>query len=281
MPEISLNSLKVSRIICPICGRFFRSSLIHEDLQQERYVILQSGMFATLKLLFVYTALGPLTGIVGIPYTLLVGDISLLYRAAMWIANAGVRAAGIRIEVSGLENVPAGRACIFMSNHVSNLDPPVELPMLPGRSSVMLKRELMSIPILGRAMRMGDFIPVERGGKRDAAQASVVAAGKALAKGLNILVYPEGTRSKDGRLSAFKKGPFYLAMETGAPIVPVVVSGTEGMMRKGSWAIIPGVAKLKLLPVIEPSAFATREDLLRAVRQVIADALPTEMKPLE
>jgi len=238
-------------------------------------------MFATLKLLFVYTALGPLTGIVGIPYTLLVGDISLLYRVAMWIANTGVRAAGIRIEVSGLENIPEERACIFMSNHVSNLDPPIELPMLPGRSSVMLKKELMSIPILGRAMRMGDFIPVERGGKRDAAQASVIAAGKALAKGLNILVYPEGTRSRDGRLSAFKKGPFYLAMETGAPIVPVVISGTEGMMRKGSWAIIPGVAKLKLLPVIEPSAFATREDLLRAVRQVIADALPTEMKPLE
>jgi 1-acyl-sn-glycerol-3-phosphate acyltransferase len=145
----------------------------------------------------------------------------------------------------------------------------------------MLKKELMSIPILGRAMRMGDFIPVERGGKRDAAQASVIAAGKALAKGLNILVYPEGTRSRDGRLSAFKKGPFYLAMETGAPIVPVVISGTEGMMRKGSWAIIPGVAKLKLLPVIEPSAFTTREDLLRAVRQAIADALPSEMKPLE
>jgi 1-acyl-sn-glycerol-3-phosphate acyltransferase len=238
-------------------------------------------MIATLKLLFVYTALGPLAGVVGIPYTLLVGDISLLYRVAMWIAHAGVRAAGIKLEVSGLENIPSDRACIFMSNHVSNLDPPVELPMLPGRSSVMLKKELMSIPILGRAMRMGDFIPVERGGKRDSAQASVIAAGKALAKGLNILVYPEGTRSRDGRLSAFKKGPFYLAMETQAPVVPVVVSGTEKMMRKGSWAITPGVAKVELLPAIEPSQFATREELLRGVRAAIAEALPEEMRPLE
>ncbi|WP_035348636.1 lysophospholipid acyltransferase family protein [Edaphobacter aggregans] len=238
-------------------------------------------MFATLKLLFVYTALGPLAGVVGIPYTLLVGDISLLYRVAMWIANAGIRAAGIKVELSGLENVPRDRACIFMSNHVSNLDPPVELPMLPGRSSVMLKRELMSIPILGRAMRMGDFIPVERGGRRDSAQASVIAAGKALRKGLNLLVYPEGTRSRDGRLQTFKKGPFYLAMETGAPIVPIAVSGTEGMMRKGSAAITPGVAKVRLLPVIEPSAFATREDLLRAVRQEIAEALPERMKPVD
>jgi len=238
-------------------------------------------MFATLKLLFVYTALGPLTGIWGIPYTLLVGDISLLYRVAMWITNAGVRAAGIRIEVTGLENVPKGRPCIFMSNHVSNLDPPVELPMLPGRCSVMLKKELMNIPILGRAMQLGDFIPVERGGKRDAAQASVVAAGEVLKKGVNILVYPEGTRSRDGRLQAFKKGPFYLAMETQATVVPVAVSGTEKMMRKGSAAITPGVAKVQLLPAIEPSRYESREDLLRAVREAIAEALPDKMKPLD
>jgi len=238
-------------------------------------------MFATLKMLFVYTALGPISGIVGMPYTLLVGDITLLYRVAMWIANAGVRAAGIKIQLTGMENVPADRACIFMCNHVSNLDPPVVLPLLPGRCSVMLKKELMSIPILGTAMRMGQFVPVERGGKRDAAQASVTAANKALQDGLNMLVFPEGTRSKDGRLSAFKKGPFFLAMETGAPVVPVALSGTEKMMRKGSAAIIPGTATIKLLPAIEPTAFESREDLLRAVRAAIAAALPEEMKPLE
>jgi 1-acyl-sn-glycerol-3-phosphate acyltransferase len=70
-------------------------------------------------------------------------------------------------------------------------------------------------------------------------------------------------------------------METGAPIVPIAISGTEGMMRKGSAAITPGVAKMQLLPVIEPSAYETREDLLRAVRTEIAEALPEEMKPLE
>ncbi|HMF53290.1 MAG TPA: lysophospholipid acyltransferase family protein, partial [Edaphobacter sp.] len=210
-------------------------------------------MFATLKLLFVYLALGPIVGIVGIPYSFVVGNVKRLYRFAMWIANAGVRAAGIRIEVTGLENVPAERPCIFMCNHVSNLDPPVVLPVLPGQSSVLLKKELMSIPILGRAMRMGQFVPVERGGRREAAQASVVEAAKALGNGLNILVFPEGTRSKDGHLSAFKKGPFFLAMETGAPVVPVAISGTERMMQKGSAAITPGVARVRVLPVIEPA----------------------------
>jgi 1-acyl-sn-glycerol-3-phosphate acyltransferase len=241
--------------------------------------MLQSGMFATFKLLFVYITLGSMAGIVGIPYTLLVGDISRLYRVAMWITNAGVRAAGIKIKIDGYENVPAGRSCIFMCNHVSNLDPPVVLPLLPGRSSVLLKKELMSIPILGRAMRMGKFVPVSRGHRRDAAQASVAAAADALHSGLHILVYPEGTRSLDGRLSNFKKGPFFLAKETKAPIIPIALSGTQKMMRKGSYAITPGLARVQLLPAVEPSDYATREELMVAVRNAIAEALPPEMKP--
>jgi 1-acyl-sn-glycerol-3-phosphate acyltransferase len=236
-------------------------------------------MFATFKLVFVYLTLGSIAGIIGIPYTLLIGDISLLYRVAMWITNAGVRAAGIKMEISGLENVPAGRSCIFMSNHVSNLDPPVVLPLLPGRSSVLLKKELMNIPILGKAMRLAKFVPVERGSRRDAAKASVEAAAEALRSGLHIVVYPEGTRSLDGRLSTFKKGPFFLAKETQAPIVPIAVSGTQTMMRKGSSAITPGLARIELLPAIEPSKYTTREELMFAVRSAIAEALPPEMKP--
>jgi 1-acyl-sn-glycerol-3-phosphate acyltransferase len=237
-------------------------------------------MFATFKLIFVYLTLGSITGIVGIPYTLLVGNIRLLYRVAMWVTNAGVRAAGIKIEISGKENIPSGRSCIFMSNHVSNLDPPVLIPLLPGRSSVLLKKELMNIPILGRAMRMAKFVPVERGSRRDAARASVEAAAEALRSGLHILVYPEGTRSPDGRLSTFKKGPFFLALETQAPIVPIALSGTQTMMRKGSYAITPGLARIQVLPIIEPSNYETREELMLAVRAAIADALPVEMKPL-
>jgi 1-acyl-sn-glycerol-3-phosphate acyltransferase len=237
-------------------------------------------MFATFKLVLVYLTLGPIAGIIGIPYTLLVGDISLLYRVAMWITNAGVRAAGIKIEISGLENIPSGRSCIFMSNHASNLDPPVVLPHLPGRSSVLLKKELMNIPILGRAMRLAKFVPVTRGHSRDAAQASVEAAADALRSGLHILVYPEGTRSPDGRLSTFKKGPFFLAQETLAPIIPIALSGTQTMMRKGSNAIEPGLARIQFLPPIEPSKYPTREELQLAVRDAIAEALPPEMKPI-
>ena len=238
-------------------------------------------MFALLKLLFVYITLGSLAGIVGIPYSLLKRDITQLYWVAMWIVKMGVRAAGIRVEVEGIENIPAGRSCIFMCNHVSNLDPPVVLPVLPRRCSVLLKKELMSIPILGTAMRMGQFVPVERGGRRDAAQASVKAAAEALRSGLSLMVFPEGTRSRNGRLSMFKKGPFFLTQQTGAPIVPIALSGTESMMRKGSVGITPGVARVRFLPVIEPSQFASREETLRVVRTAIAEALPEEMQPME
>jgi 1-acyl-sn-glycerol-3-phosphate acyltransferase len=237
-------------------------------------------LFATFKLLAVYLTLGPLVGIVGIPWTLLTRDITWLYWASMWVTGAGVRAAGIRVVKLGFENIPAGRACIFMCNHVSNLDPPVLVPEIPTRCSVLLKKELMSIPILGTAMRMGGFIPVERGSRRDAAQASVAAAAKAIADGLNIVVFPEGTRAVDGRLANFKKGPFFLAMQAGAAIVPVALSGTETMMRKGSLLVTPGVATIRMLAPIEPDAYPTREALMAAVRAAIAEALPDAMKPI-
>ena len=235
--------------------------------------------FETLKLLVVYVTLGPLVGFIGIPLTLLTKDITWLYWASMWVTRAGIRASGIKVRQVGFDNIPAGRACIFMCNHVSNLDPPILVPAIPTRCSVLLKKELMSIPILGKSMRLAKFVPVERGSRRDAAQASVEAAADALRSGLHILVYPEGTRSLDGRLSAFKKGPFFLAQETQAPIVPIAISGTQTMMRKGSSAITPGLAQIHMLPAVEPSEYATREELMLAVRSSIAEALPPEMKP--
>ena len=95
-----------------------------------------------------------------------------------------------------------------------------------------------------------------------------------------MLIFAEGTRSKDGRLAAFKRGPFYLAKETGAPIVPMVITGTEKMMRKHSAAITPGVARVKFLEAIWPNDFATREELMQAVRRKMIAALPQEMRPV-
>ncbi len=229
-------------------------------------------------MLFVYGIFGGAVGILGVPYSFLIRDIGPLYRLAMRIMHAGVVAGGIRVEIVGKENLLAGRSCIFMSNHVSNLDPPVLMPSLPGRSSILLKKSLMGIPVLGTAMRMAKFVPVERGSNVEAAKASIAAAASALREGLNIIVFPEGTRSVDGRLKVFKKGPFFLAEDTKAPIVPIAISGTQNMMRKGSFSIRPGVARVEFLKAIEPSEYASREELMAAVRGAIDAALPVEMK---
>ena len=237
-------------------------------------------MFATCKLVFVYVALGIPAGVFGIPYSLLAGNTTLLYQVVVrGIVRWGVRAAGVRVEVTGRERVPVSVACILLPNHVSNLDPPVLFPAVPGMAAAMLKKGLMRIPFLGTGMRLGGFVPVERSSRREDAKASVEKAAASLQRGLHMLIFAEGTRSKDGRLQPFKRGPFYLAMETGAPVVPVVITGTEKMMRKGSVAITPGVAHVEFLEPLWPKGFATREQLMAAVRERMVAALPEEMRP--
>ena len=202
-----------------------------------------------------------------------------MYRAGMWVVAAGVRAAGIRVRVQGLEHVPPGRSCIFMCNHVSNLDPTALLPAIPGRAVVLIKRELMRIPLLGTAMRLGGYIPVDRARSRDAAQRSVAAAAKALEQGLHIAVFPEGTRSRDGHLGAFKKGPFFLAKSTDALVIPVAIAGTQRLLPRDRALVKPGVVSVTMLEGVEPGRYASREELMAAVRSAIAEALPVEMRP--
>jgi len=230
-------------------------------------------MFAVLRMLFVYVVLGVPAGLIGIPWSALRKDVSTIYGWGMNIMALGVKAAGIRVRVEGAENIQPGVRYIFLSNHVSNLDAPVLLPAIPGRTSVFLKRELMKIPLLGTAFRMARYIPVSRGHSRAEAQRSVEAAADALNGGLHIMVFPEGTRSSDGSLLPFKKGAFFLAEETGAPMIPVIISGTERMMPKGALRIIPGEAYVRFLPAIRPQDATSRDDLMQRVRTVMEDEL--------
>jgi 1-acyl-sn-glycerol-3-phosphate acyltransferase len=163
-----------------------------------------------------------------------------------------------------------------MSNHVSNLDPCVIIPPLPRRVSILVKKSLMKVPLLGTAMRLAQFVPIDRD-QRASAITSIEAARAVLGSGLSIAVFAEGTRSRDGRLLPFKKGPFYLAYEGGVPVVPISVHGTETMMRKGSARIFPGTAHVTYHRPLDPAAFADRESLMAAVRESIASSLPSWM----
>lgn len=235
-------------------------------------------MIASLLLFITFVILGIPTAIIFIPWSILTGNVLPLYNATQMIVRAGYFLARIHIEVKGRENVPAKTACIFMANHVSNLDPPALIPNIPGRTSAFLKRSLMHVPVLGWGFRQGEFIPVDRDGRKESAQESIAAARRVLAKGVHITTFVEGTRSKDGRMLPFKKGPFYLAKETGAPCIPVSIWGTESMMSKGSMRIRPGTAHVTFHAPVFPADYATREDLLAAVRASIASGLPEWMR---
>ena len=235
-------------------------------------------MIRSLAMLGTFILLGLICAIVFIPWAAITGNVTPLYNAAQWVTRMGLRVAGVAVEVEGRELVPAQTACIFMANHVSNLDPPALIPQIPGRTSAFMKRSMMNVPILNIGFRMGDFIPVDRGGNARTAQQSVSAAAKVLAGGVHITTFVEGTRSPDGRLLPFKKGPFYLAKETGAPCIPVSIYGTEKMMPKETLRTRSGTAHIVFHTPIDPAQYATREELATAVRAAIASGLPEWMR---
>ncbi len=235
-------------------------------------------MISAFILVGTYILLGVPAALIFFPLAIITSNATPLYNVAQFITRAGFVLAGIRVNVSGRDQIPSGVACIFMSNHVSNLDPPAIIPRIPGRTSVFLKRSLMKIPILGYGFQLGELVPVDRDGRVESAQESTAAARRVLDKGLHITIFVEGTRSLDGKMLPFKKGPFYLAMETGAPCVPVSIHGTERMMAKGSARIRRGTANITFHPPLYPKDYGSREELMEAVREAIASGLPEWMR---
>lgn len=234
-------------------------------------------MMRTLLMLTFWSIAAPLAALIGFPWTFITGDVSLLYRMFTWGAFAGVWLAGIRVEVIGRDRFDHSRSYIFMTNHASNLDPPIQIPLIPRRTSVMVKKELFKTPILGRAMLMGSLVPVDRG-NRDAGIEAVNAAKKVVEQGLNMTIYIEGKRSFDGKLLPFKKGPFYLALECGVPIIPMTIVGTHEAMPKGRFAIKPRPVKLIFHAPIDPKDFGDRDSLMEKVRAAIENGLPEEYR---
>ena len=221
--------------------------------------------------------------IVGPPllvYTLITRNPDPLFRAGIGGVMFFVRAAGVRVQVVGTERIPAA-ACLFAANHTSTLDAPAIVGAIPRRIAILLKESLFRWPIVGQAFRLAHFIPIERGG-RDSAIASLDKATEELRAGQSFLIYPEGTRSPDGRLQKFKRGGVVMAIKAGAPIVPVACSGAHRLMKKRSLVLRPGEILVEFLPPIDASAYTleTRDKLNDLVHDTLAAALPSDQRPI-
>jgi 1-acyl-sn-glycerol-3-phosphate acyltransferase len=221
-----------------------------------------------------------LTYIVVSIYVLIAGPIGLLFAAVetpitkpilYFLGHIGVMLAlslsGIRYRVSGRERLPQGRAMVFCSNHESNVDPPVLFLALHPRLHILFKAELQKLPVLGRVMVKGGFVPVERD-RREASMASIERAAASIRSGNSFLIFPEGTRSRTSELLPFKKGGFIMAIKAQAPIVPVAVHGGRAAMQKGSWFVRPVMVDVRIGDPIETSGFTLdqRDELIEVVR---------------
>jgi 1-acyl-sn-glycerol-3-phosphate acyltransferase len=231
----------------------------------------------TVLMLLFWSIATPIAALIAFPWTFITRRADFLYWCGISLAHVGIVIAGIRLKLHGLENLDPNGTYIFMSNHASNIDPPALIPILPRRTSVLVKKELFRIPVLGQAMRIGSLVPVDRS-NRERAIASLDAAVEVMKHGINMTIFVEGTRSRTGKLLPFKKGPFYLAMRTQAPVVPVTITNTYVLQPKGQFAATPGTVDIYFHPPILPEEFGEMNQLMARVRTAIASALPEELR---
>ncbi len=178
---------------------------------------------------------------------------------------------GVRVAVSGLGNIDPARPYVFMSNHVSHADAPALALVIPQPLHWVFKRELARIPVFGWVLLACGQIMVDRSDP-EASRATLDRALSGLSGNSSVIIYPEGTRSRDGALQPFKKGGFWMAVQAGLPIVPVRVSGTREIVAAGSLAVKPGTARVELFPSVETRGRTPDDipELMARVREAMA-----------
>lgn len=230
---------------------------------------------ALVVLFFVLVVVG---GLPFIFFCMIAGQRELLMAYGLGAAGAARRILGIEVQTSGRDRLAPGMPYVFMPNHLSFLDGPLMMLLVPGRARVILKRSILRVPIVGQAMRFVGFVPVDRKGAEGGKKSIARAAALMREKDYSFLIFPEGTRSLDGNLGSFRRGGFFLALESGAPIVPVTIRGTRDLMPKGQWFSRSGRVELVYHDPI-PTTGVTVESmpgLMDKVKQAIlaADGSP-------
>jgi len=202
---------------------------------------------------------------------LLVGarePLMALGKAAMRLSR---RVLDIPLDVRGLEGVDPARPAIFMANHLSFLDPLVLFVLIPQPVRAIMKASIARIPAVGPGMRYAGFVTVLRKGGQEGKARIDQAVRLMRARGYSFMVFPEGTRSRDGLLGRFRRGGFFLALASGAPIVPVAVRGTYEMMPRGRWYVARGRIRVDFLPAVPPGGYTV--ETMPALMDRVASAI--------
>ena len=189
--------------------------------------------------------------------------------ARIW-AQSILMVSRVHVSVQGLSNIEPDKSYIFMANHQSNFDIPVLLGYLPVQFRWLAKAELFKIPVFGRAMLGAGYVKIDRFDQESAFE-SIKEAARKMKDGISVMIFPEGTRSKDGSIRPFKKGGFVMAVDSGVPIVPVVIRGTWSIMAKSSLQINHGQVEMTLAKPIDTTGYSreTKEELMERVRTAI------------
>ena len=187
-------------------------------------------------------------------------------------------ASGLKLRTRFAGGLDSSRPVIYMANHQSLFDIPALFLTLPGQARMLAKESLFKIPIFGWAIRLGGFISIDRK-DRSGAKQSFDSAVERLRSGTSALIFPEGTRSRDGRLAPFERGGLLLALKSGLPIVPVGIEGTFEVQPKGSFAIRPRTIAVRYGEPIEVERYGIRDraELTRKVREAVAELARTEL----
>jgi 1-acyl-sn-glycerol-3-phosphate acyltransferase len=194
--------------------------------------------------------------------------------AIVWIARRWIgwifRTCGIRVQAEGLEHVAATQAAVYMSNHQSVIDIGAIALSLPVSWRFVAKKELTYIPFFGWALALSDQIVIDRGNRRRSVE-SLRRAAERVRGGVNVIIFPEGTRSPDGRLQPFKSGGFHLALDAQVPVIPVTVSGSWQLIPKRSLRVRSGPVKVVYGKPIETAGMTARDR--EALKRRVADAI--------
>ena len=199
----------------------------------------------------------------------LVGRREWVYPIAMWGARQWLRLSGMRILVRGLELLDPKETYIFIANHRSYLDTATLFAYLGRRIGLFAKKELLKVPILGFGMGFVNIMAIDRS-NRERALETVRAATERIRSGISFGVFAEGTRARPGELLPFKKGAFYMALETGVKVVPVAIKNTDLLMGKGTGTARAGTIEMIILPPVKTKGLSTDEDVKRLAAEVRA-----------